>query len=357
MKRSIGIMKPSRPHTTSRCATLFVSLLVGPLLQFSDNASAQTTADLAISIYNTPLDVYPNDYMPYTMFVTNLGPGTVSSVIVTNILPGGFSLVSASPAYTLSGSTLTFSLGSLTNLAVQKVVVIAKPPSAGNYAFSASVSASGNSDPNSANSSAGFNVNVGNYLSASITASLISTQQIDVEDAAIAQLIQISNTGLSSVPSVRVIISGLTNQLYLPAGTNNGNPFVIYGSALAPGQSTNLLLEFFPRLSFSFTNSQLQAFATPLASLSPPANLGTAIPVLSAGQLTSVSGPLPVGTVVNFWPSVTNHSYTVLYSDNPQFANPLMSPGIVPPTAANQAVWVDYGPPVTISAPTNTITR
>jgi uncharacterized repeat protein (TIGR01451 family) len=327
------------------------------LFQFSNSASGQTEADLAISIYNSPLDVYPNDYMPYAMFVTNLGPGTVSSVVVTNILPAGFSLVNASPAYTLSGNILTFSLGSLTNLAVQKLVVIAKPSSAGNYTFTTSVSASGNSDPNSANNSASFNVNVGNYLSTSITTSLVSTQQVDAQDGNIAQLIQILNNGSSSIPSARVVVTGLTNQLYEPAGTNNGNPFVIYGSTLAPGQTATLLLEFTPRNSFSFNNSQLQAYATPMASLAPPANLGMAISTYTAGQLTSASGPLPTGTIVNFWWSVTNRSYTVLYSDNPQFANPLMSPGIVPPTTANEAEWIDYGPPMTVSPPTNTIPR
>ena len=357
MNSSIGHMKPSTSHTKGRYAALFASLLTGLLLQFPGLASAQTSADLAISVYNTTLDVYTNDYMPYAMFVTNLGPGTVSSVVVTNILPSGFSLVDASPTYTLSGNTLTFNLGSLTNLAVQKLVVRAKPASAGNYTFSTSVSSTSNTDPNTANNAASFNVNVGNYLSTSITASLVGSQQVDVEDAAIAQQIQLSNTGSSTIPSARLIVTGLTNQLYEPAGTNNGNPFVIYGAPLAPGQSGTLLLEFFPRLNFSFTNSQLHVYSTPLASLAPPLNLGSAIPVLSGGQLPSASGALSVGNVVNFWWSATNRSYTVLYSDNPQFANPLMSPGIVPPTSANQEVWVDYGPPATVSAPTNTIPR
>jgi uncharacterized repeat protein (TIGR01451 family) len=348
---------PRLPAKTNRTVALFVSILAGIIFQCPGTATAQTTADLAISIYNTPLDVFTNDYMPYTMYVTNLGPGTVSSVVVTNILPSGFSLISASPTYTLTGNTLTFNLGSLTNLAVQKLVVSAKPASAGSYTFSATVSSTSNTDPNTANNSASFGVSVGNYLSGNLTASLVSTQLVDLQTALEAQFIQIANNGSASVSSARVVVTGLTNQLWNAAGTNNGNPFVIYGSTLAPGQSGNLLLEFLPRSSFTFSNSQLQAFATTLATLSPPGNLGAAITPLSEGREPS-SGVAP-GAVVVSWSSVTNQSYTVLYSDNPEFANPLLSPQIVPPTGPgfNQSQWIDYGPPATVSFPTNITPR
>ncbi len=342
---------------SSRTVALFASVLAGIFLQFPGTAIAQTTADLAISIYNTPLDVYTNDYMPYAMFVTNLGPGTVSSVVVTNILPSGFSLIDASPTYTLSGNTLTFNLGSLTNLAVQKLVVRAKPASAGSYTFTTSVSAAGNTDPNSANNTANFNVSVGNYLSGSLSASTNSSQIYDPQTGLVAQYIKISNNGAAIIPSARVVISGLaaTNQLSTPAGTNNGNPFVIYGSSLAPGQSGSLLLEFAANNYFPFANSQLQPYATSLATLAPPANLGTPVTPNSEGRESS--GAVAPGAVVVLWFSVTNRSYTVLYSDNPDFANPLMSPQVVPSASGNQTTFVDYGPPATVSFPTNITPR
>jgi uncharacterized repeat protein (TIGR01451 family) len=328
------------------------AILIGLLVQLPLVATALTSADLAISIYNTPLDVYTNDYMPYTMYVTNFGPGTVASVVVSNTLPSGFSLIDASPTYTLIGNTLTFNLGSMTNLAVQKLVVRAKPASAGSYTFSASVNSTSNTDPNTANNSASFGVSVGNYLSGNLTASLVSTQLLDPQTVLEAQFIQISNNGSSSISSARVVVSGLTNQLWVAAGTNNGNPFVIYGAPLAAGQSGNLLLEFSPGSSFTFTSSQLQAFATPLATLAQPAKLGTPIAPLS--EVRESSSAIAPGAVVVSWSSVTNQSYTVLYSDNPEFANPLLSPQIVPP---NVAQWVDYGPPATVSFPTNTTPR
>ena len=345
-------MKSSKSLTkNSRIITLFMTILVGICLECPGTATAQTSADLAISIYNTPLDVYVNDYMPYTMYVTNLGPGTVAGVMVTNILPSGFSLVSASSAYTISGNTLVFSLGSMANLAVQKIVVRAEPASAGSYAFTATVNSTGNTDPNLANNSTSFGVNVGNYLSGNLTASLVSTQFVNAQSGLEDQTVQISNNGSASVSSARLVVTGLSKQLWMAAGTNGGNPFVIYGSTLAPGQSGNLLLEFNPRGTFTFTSSQLQPFATPLASLSPPANLGTPIAVPQEARETS--GPLN-GAVVITWPCVPNQSYTVLYSYSPNFANPILSPQIVPPTGANYLQWIDYGPPATLSFPANT---
>jgi len=326
------------------------SILIGLFAQLPFTAAAQTSADLAIAIYNTPLDVYTNDYMPYSMFVTNLGPGTVSSVVVTNILPSGFSLIGATPAYTLTGNTLTFNLGSLTNLAVQKLTVSAKPTSAGSYTISSTVSSTSNTDPNTANNSAGFSANVGNYLPSALTMSLISTQFINFQSGLEDQWVQLLNAGSIPVASARIVVSGLTTKsLYFAAGTNNGNPFVIYGSTLAPGQNAELLLEFYPYGSFTFSSSQLQAFSTPLANLTPPSNLG-------APMSPSYAVRTSTNTVLIEWPSVVGQRYTVVYSDNPEFANPLFAPPTIA-APANIVQWIDYGPPLTVSAPTNAVPR
>lgn len=331
--------------------------LIGLFAVLPNAAKAQTSADLAIAIYNTPLDVYTNDYMPYSMFVTNFGPSTVSSVVVTNILPSGFSLIGASPTYTLTGNTLTFNLGSLGNLAVQKLTVRAKPASAGSYTFTATVSSTSNTDPNTANNSASFTVGVGNYLSGSLSASLISTQLYNPSDGDVEQWMQLINNGSSPVASARVVVTGLlTNLLANAAGTNNGNPFIIYGSTLNPGQSANMLLEFFALNYFAFSNSQLQAFATPLASLSPPANLvGPTSPYL-VFRSTSTSFMFG-GSELAYFSTVPNLNYTVEYSDNPQFANPLVALPVTRTASASQITFFDYGPPATVSFPTNNSPR
>lgn len=346
---------PKLPAKNCRTITLFASLLAGVLLQFPSSATAQSSADLAIAIYNTPLDVYVNDYMPYTMFVTNLGPGTVTNVVVSNPLTSGFSLIDASPTYTLTNSTVVFNLGNLTNLAVRKLVVRAKPTSAGSYTFSTSINSTNNSDPNSANNSASFSVNVGNYLAGTLTSSIVSTQYYDAQVGYVEQWIQLSNGGSSPVASARVVVTGLTNWLANSAGTNNGNPFIIYGSILNPGKSANMLLQYAAGNYFTFNNSQLQANATSLANLTPPANLGTPVANFGLFQIPLTSSVLPGSVLIEF-ASVAGQNYTVVYSDNPQMANPVLAlPSHTAP--ANYTFWQDYGPPATVSFPTNSTPR
>ena len=58
------------------------------------------------------------------------------------------------------------------------------------------------------------------------------------------------------------------------------------------------------------------------------------------------------GSILIEWPSVTNRTYTVVYSDNVMFSNAMIAPpSIIAP--ANKTQWVDYGPPTTVSHPTN----
>ena len=62
------------------------------------------------------------------------------------------------------------------------------------------------------------------------------------------------------------------------------------------------------------------------------------------------------GNMLIEWPSTVGRTYTVVYSDNVSFTNALMAPpSIVAP--ANRTQWIDYGPPTTTSAPTNSNAR
>jgi len=56
------------------------------------------------------------------------------------------------------------------------------------------------------------------------------------------------------------------------------------------------------------------------------------------------------------WPSTTNRTYTVVYSDNVLFLNAMIAPpAVVAP--ANRTQWIDYGPPTTTNVPANTGAR
>jgi hypothetical protein len=132
---------------------------------------------------------------------------------------------------------------------------------------------------------------------------------------------------------------------------------VVYAATLDTNQSVNLLLQFFALNLFSFTNSQLHPFAVTNLNLAPPAAAAasTNVNITRIVKLTSGS-PLIIGSMLIEWPSLTNRTYTVVYSDNVLFSNAMMAmPSIVAP--ANRTQWIDYGPPTTVSAPPNSSNR
>jgi len=147
-----------------------------------------------------------------------------------------------------------------------------------------------------------------------------------------------------------VTVMGLTktNWLSNATGTNNGHPFVTYASGLGTGQSGYLLLQFSPTLlPFSFTNSQLQADGVSVPNLSPPAS-----GLVPTNILVMVR--LPSGGVALEFPSLTNRTFVVEYSSN---LVSWMAAQPISVTPANETLWIDYGPPATLSHPTNTPTR
>jgi len=179
-----------------------------------------------------------------------------------------------------------------------------------------------------------------------------SAQTINLQNGLEEQSILLANAGAIDVPAARVVVTGLTRQLFNAAGTNNGTPFVDYSAGLAAGQSVTLLLQYAPRGSFPFTNGQLHAFAMPaVPDWTPP----VATLFDTNVNITRIV-KLPNGNMLIEWPTITNRTYTVVYSDNVLFSNAMIAPpSIVAP--ANEVQWIDYGPPTTVSAPTNASAR
>ncbi|HTV63337.1 MAG TPA: DUF11 domain-containing protein [Verrucomicrobiae bacterium] len=325
----------------------------------STNVVVQVTnaviqADLGVTITGPVQAVITNDWMTYGVSVTNSGPNAASNVTLTNTLPPGVILKGVSPAkqpYTVASSNLIFNLGMLADGGYTNLQFTVQPTNAGVLTFSASVGAAGVLDTNTANNFASTNITIIDYLPGALVAVTNSAQTINLQNGLTEQSILLSNIGASGVPAARVVVTGLTNQLFNAVGTNNGSPFVYYGAPLAVGQSVNLLLQYSPRGFFPFTNGQLQAFAVPLPDWTPP-------PVSPTGANLNISRivTLTNGDVLIEWPAITNRIYTVVYSDNASFSNAMIAPpAVVAP--ANRVQWIDYGPPATVSAPTNSSAR
>lgn len=120
-------------------------------------------ADLGLGQSAAPALVNVGSNVVFTLNVTNLGPSTASSVVVSNTLPAGMSFVSASATQgtpTNSAGVVTCALGAMTNGARATLTVQAVALTAGAKTNSATVT-SATSDLAAANNTAlfGFSVN------------------------------------------------------------------------------------------------------------------------------------------------------------------------------------------------------
>ncbi|MEI9864006.1 MAG: DUF11 domain-containing protein [Limisphaerales bacterium] len=310
-------------------------------------------ADLAVTMTASTQTNVVNDWITYGITARNLGPSAASGVFLTNTLPPGVIFKSVSPdmVSVAVGSNRVFNLGTFNNGRVTNLQFTVQPTNAGILKFSASIGSSSTADPNLTNNFASTNIPVINYLSGPLFVVTNSPQTINLQNGLTEQSILVSNNSGTNVAAVRVIVTGLTKKLFNGVGINNGNPYVVLNTGLAAGQSVKLLLQFSPRGNFPLANSQLQAFAVPVVNYAPPAPASTS-KLLNISRIV----PLANGTVLIEFPTVLGKTYTIVYGDSASFSNTAIAPpAIVAP--ANQTQWIDYGPPTTTSAPTNSSAR
>jgi uncharacterized repeat protein (TIGR01451 family) len=332
---------------------------VNAISQATNSSSTGTTGDLAVSLNAPSQTLYPGDWTTVAIGLTNLGPNTVTNIVLTNTLPVGakfLALSPSSPTSIIGSNTITFPFASLTNGGFQNFNVrVQLPTNSGPQLFSVSVGAAGSQDTNAANNFASTNFTVLDYFPSSLVVVTNSPQSTNRQNGLIEQNILVSNIGTSNADSVRVIVTGLTNvaaagytnMLFNSSGTNNGNPFVVYANTLTAGQSVQLLLQFYVRTrsAFPLNNSQLQAFAVSLPNLTPP----PAITQSTSINFTNIA-LMSSGNVLIQFKSTVGKVYTIVYADNTLFSNAMMAvPPIIAP--ANYVQWIDYGPPATISKP------
>ena len=310
------------------------------------------TTDLGVAVTGPRQPVITNDWVTYGVIASNAGPNAATGVTLTNTLPAGVVLLGSVPAnYTIVSSNLIFNLGTLAVGGYTNFQFSIQPTNAGPLTLFASIG-SAMLDTNLANNSATTNITVTNYLSEALVAATNSAQAVNLQNGLEEQSILLTNSGASDVPAARVVVSGLTRQLFNAAGTNNGLPFVDLNAGLAAGRSMTLLLQYAPRGSLPFTNGQLHAFALPsVPDWTPPAVTLTGTN-LDINQIVKLSN----GNILIGWAAAPNRTYTVVFSDNAQFSNAMMAPPSVT-AQANEWQWIDYGPPATLSAPTNASAR
>ena len=360
------------PMTNGQVSSAFFTwqpLTTGPLTNFIfvdtdvlTNTAALTNvsqvyganADLGVSLavvspayITNDFWVITNDWVTYRVTVTNLGPGTATGVLVTNALPPHVSLLS--PAASIVSNQWVFAAGTLAAGTGTNYQFTVLATTNGGYPLAAAVGMPAAYDPNTNNNQAASLLYATNYSSDPLLALTNSAQLVNPQNGLIEQTILVTNPGTNYIPAVRVLVAGLTNQLYNAGATNGSNkqPFVTYPAVLAPAGRVSLRLQYAPRLPFPFTNGQLQAHGVPASVLQytpPPGQTTTNFNYYRLVQLTD-------GDVLLEFTNLGS-SYTVVYSDNLQFSNARIA---TPPvkSGANRIQWLDYGPPGTVSAPTN----
>jgi uncharacterized repeat protein (TIGR01451 family) len=299
-------------------------------------------SDLSVAIKFPAVQILTNDWVTYSLAVTNNGSNSVSGVILSNVVPSDVKIISVTPPNTSSASnTLIFNIGTLGGKGFKIYQVQIEPTNAGLHTFTATVSGTGSLDTNSLNNSVSVNINVVQGLSTNFTFSFVTGQTLNRQSGLMEQVVNLQNAGTNSSPSTRVYILGFTNWVYNAAGTNNGHPFVTFGGTLEAGSNVNLALKYFIPSRTAVPNPSLQGVEVPF--FNPPVPPGTPV------QITNIV-MLGLSNVMIQFNSVLGHEYTILYSPDMSFSNTfVVQPRITAP--ANKVQWIDDGPPATTSVP------
>lgn len=310
--------------------------------------------DLAIAIRSPTQPVLVDDWMSYTLAVSNEGGTAAANVVVSNRLPADVKVISIVPSnevFTVTSNILLWTVGRLGIGEFAGLTVTVQPTNAGVATLFAGVSAADVLDTNTVNNTASTNITIEPLLAGSLVASNVSAMLFNPQTGLMEQTVRLLNIGTNSAPSARIIVSGLTNRLFNAVGTNDGNPFVVHAAALEANQSVDLLLEYFvpTRLPITVSDSQLHPFAMSAFTLTPPA--GTPLPA-PAPRLVLLS---PEGVLLEF-PSIEGHTYTVLYRDGSILGEERAAqPSIVAP--GDRVQWFDVGPPKTVRKPASVSAR
>jgi len=301
-------------------------------------------ANLAAGLTGFASGVLSNDVTTYTLTATNLGPSAAPNVVISNLLPAGIRFLSISPSnstVSFASNLLTIHLAQLNSGSLTNYRVTIQPTNAGTYAFTAGITTAGLLDTNTANNAVTNTLAVADFLAGSLVANVVSAQVYNPQTGLMQQTIRLSNLGTNPVASARVLVNGLTNQLFNAVGTNSGSPYVTYAHALAPGASVDLLLEYFVPTRLPVPNPTLVALEVPAVDPTGPTS--------TPPNITRLKQLAPGNILVEF-DSVAGRSYTILYSEDGSFTNANSAQPPITATA-NRTQWIDSGPPKTVTVP------
>ena len=207
------------------------------MLSLKSPTRTATLADLAVAMTGPPSAVFTNDWMVYGVNVTNLGPSFRVQCHADQHAAYGrgiFKCFAVQPGCQLRGSNVIFNLGTLASGAFTNLQLTVQPTNAGVLDFFIVCQLDQCDRYKSRQQHRYHQYHRHQLLSRQFGGFTNSGQTIDFQNALTEQSITVSNAGAASVAAVRVVVTGLTNQLFNAVGTNNGNPFVVYHCCAEP---------------------------------------------------------------------------------------------------------------------------
>jgi large repetitive protein len=263
-------------------------------------------ADLTVAKVGPAL-VFAASNLSYTISVTNSGPSSASSVIVTDSLPANVTFVSASGNGTNNSGVVTWNLGTLANGAASNLTVTVTAPASGTLTNTASVG------------SPTGDTNVLNNTTPPVITSVTPLADVSVVKSGPAGIIfgtnfnytiAVSNAGPSTAASLSVTDSlpaGLSFVSAVPAATVNGNQVVWNLGDFAAGTGSNLTLTVISTARGSLTN--IATGGSPTGDPNPTNN--SAPPVV-----TSVTNNPPTANPDNYAVTEnTTNTFSPLFND------------------------------------------
>ncbi|MBL8113437.1 MAG: VCBS repeat-containing protein, partial [Acidobacteria bacterium] len=182
-------------------ASPFLSILAGANV----TVGTPPSADLGITLTDSPDPVLIGGNLTYTATVTNAGPDTATSVVVTNAYPAGLVLLSAVPSQgtcTPAGAHVSCALGSIANAGTATVTLVYTVGGSPRVVTNTVTVTSAVADPVSGNDSATTTTNASAPPSANLGVTLTDSPDPVLVGGSITYTATITNAGPDTATGV-----------------------------------------------------------------------------------------------------------------------------------------------------------
>jgi uncharacterized repeat protein (TIGR01451 family) len=300
---SAGVTANETDPTTSNNSASVQTLVTGP-------------TDLAIALTGGPNPVLAGANLTYILNVTNNGPNGATGVTVTDTLPAGLTLISATTdqgTVSVANGIVTANIGNMLNGAHAIVTIIVQPTTAGTVTDSASVLGH-EGDPNPTNNSATVQTTV--KPAADLGLTLVPSPNPALLGSDLTLTIVVTNFGPSFATNVTLVDSLLSAASIVSATSSQGSVSISNTSVsvslgtMAPGATATVTIVVRPT-----SLGNLEDTASVSATEPDPNTVNNTVttltPVNPAADLSVSIGdspdPVPVGSNLSYTVSVANH--------------------------------------------------